>query len=153
MGAAFALAGDPAAVNTARRLVYEMGGSPFVVAPTLRPIYHAAAVMASNYLVALTAASIRMLGEAGVDEDQALRALVPLLRGTLANMEELGLPAALTGPIPRGDADTVRLHLARLSPEDRLLYSGLGLELLRLARAAGLDPARADEIESLLARE
>jgi hypothetical protein len=59
-------------------------------------------------------------------------ALLPLLRGTLDNIEQLGVPARLTGPIARGDADTVRLHLARLSPEDRVLYCGLGLELLRL---------------------
>jgi predicted short-subunit dehydrogenase-like oxidoreductase (DUF2520 family) len=76
---------------------------------------------------------------------------LPLVRGTLDNLEHLGVGAALTGPIPRGDADTLRLHLARLSPEDRTLYCALGLELLRLARQAGLDERRAAEIESLLA--
>jgi predicted short-subunit dehydrogenase-like oxidoreductase (DUF2520 family) len=151
MGAAFALAGEPAAIALARRLVDALGGLPLVISPALRPLYHAAAVMASNYLVALTATSIRLLSSTGVDESDATRALLPLLRGTLSNIEQLGLPAALTGPIPRGDIDTIRLHLARLSDADRVLYCGLGLELLRLARAAGLDPSRADEIESLLA--
>jgi predicted short-subunit dehydrogenase-like oxidoreductase (DUF2520 family) len=151
MEAGFALAGEPAAISAARRLVDALEGLPLVIPPALRPTYHAAAVMASNYVVALTAAAIRMLGAANVSEPDALRALLPLLRGTLANIEQLGLPAALTGPIPRGDVDTIRLHLARLSPADRVLYCGLGLELLRLARAAGLDPVRADEIESLLA--
>jgi predicted short-subunit dehydrogenase-like oxidoreductase (DUF2520 family) len=151
LGAAFALAGEPTAINVARRLVNELGGLSLVIPPALRPLYHAAAVMASNYVVALTAAATRMLGEAGVPDEDALRALLPLLRGTLANIEQLGVPAALTGPIPRGDVDTVRLHLSRLSPADRVLYCGLGLELLRLARAAGLDAERADELESLLA--
>ena len=93
----------------------------------------------------------RLLEQASVDGARVLPALLPLVRGTLDNLEHLGVGAALTGPIPRGDADTVRLHLARLSAEDRALYCALGLELLRLARQAGLDERRAAEIESLLA--
>jgi predicted short-subunit dehydrogenase-like oxidoreductase (DUF2520 family) len=150
IGAAFAMTGEPAANVAARRIVAELGGTPLTIAAAQRPLYHAAAVMASNYLVALTGAAVRMLGQAGVEEEDALRALIPLLRGTLDNIGQLGVPAAVTGPIARGDVDTVRLHLARLSEEDRVLYSGLGMELLRLARAAGLDEGRAAEIETLL---
>jgi predicted short-subunit dehydrogenase-like oxidoreductase (DUF2520 family) len=149
-GAAFALAGDPAAIAAGRRIASALGGLAFVVPPHLRPLYHAAAVMASNYMLALLAAAIRLLGQAGVGEDDAFRALLPLVRGTLDNIEQLGLPAALTGPIARGDVDTVRLHLARLSGEERTLYCGLGLELLRLARAAGLDDERAERLHALL---
>jgi predicted short-subunit dehydrogenase-like oxidoreductase (DUF2520 family) len=127
-----------------------LGGRPLVIAPSARPLYHAAAVVGSNYLVALAAAASRMLGEAGVEEADTLPALLPLMRGTLDNIERLGVSAALTGPIARGDADTVRLHLARLSAADRVLYCGLGLELLRLARASGMDGQRAEEIELLL---
>ncbi|MEX0907218.1 MAG: Rossmann-like and DUF2520 domain-containing protein [Gemmatimonadota bacterium] len=152
VGIGFGLTGEPAAIAGARRLVSALEGLPLVVGATQRPLYHAAAVIASNYLVALTAAAARMMGDAGVDEDDAVRALVPLLRGTLDNIAQLGVPAALTGPIARGDADTVRLHLARLSAADRVLYCGLGLELLRLARETGLDEHRAREIESLLAQ-
>jgi predicted short-subunit dehydrogenase-like oxidoreductase (DUF2520 family) len=150
VGAAFAMTGEPVAIMAARRVVAELGGTPLPIASAQRPLYHAAAVMASNYLVALTGAAVRMLGEAGVDPEDAVRALIPLLRGTLDNIAQLGVPSAVTGPIARGDVDTVRLHLARLSPEDRVLYSGLGKELLRLARQAGLDETRAAEIESLL---
>lgn len=152
VGSAFAVAGEPAAVATARRLVDGLGGRALLIPPTLRPLYHAAAVFASNYLVALIAIAVRLLQEASVPEEDALPAILPLVRGTLDNLEKLGVPAALTGPIPRGDADTVRLHLARLSAEDRELYSALGRELLRLAHAAGLDERRAAEIESLLSR-
>jgi predicted short-subunit dehydrogenase-like oxidoreductase (DUF2520 family) len=81
---------------------------------------------------------------------ETLPALLPLVRGTLDNLEHLGVPAALTGPVARGDTDTVRLHLARLSPDDRTLYCALGLEVLRLARQAGLDEQKADEIADLL---
>lgn len=151
MGAAFALAGETSALNAARRVVNALGGMPLVIPPALRPTYHAAAVMASNYLIALLAVAARLLEQASVDSSRVLPALLPLVRGTLDNLEHLGVGAALTGPIPRGDADTLRLHLARLSPEDRTLYCALGLELLRLARQAGLDERRAAEIESLLA--
>jgi predicted short-subunit dehydrogenase-like oxidoreductase (DUF2520 family) len=150
IGATFSLAGEPAALNAARRLVSELAGEAIVVPYTLRVPYHAGAVFASNYLVALLAAAVRLLGEAGVDEPAALRALVPLARGTLDNIAHIGIRGALTGPIARGDVDTVRLHLVRLSAEDRSLYSALGLEALRLARAAGLDARRAEELEQLL---
>jgi predicted short-subunit dehydrogenase-like oxidoreductase (DUF2520 family) len=150
LGAAFALGGEPAAIAAARRIVSVLGGKPLVITPSARPLYHAAAVLGSNYLVALAAAASRMLGEAGVEEADTLPALLPLMRGTLDNIERLGVSAALTGPIARGDADTVRLHLARLSAADRVLYCGLGLELLRLARESGLDGQRAEEIELLL---
>lgn len=149
-GITFALAGEPAAIAAGRRLASALGGATLVIAPALRPVYHAAAVLASNYLVALIGAGVRVLGQAGVAEDDALQALLPLLRGTLENVAQLGVPAALTGPIARGDSDTVRLHLARLSPRERTLYCALGLELLELARAAGLAAERADELEALL---
>ncbi len=149
-GSAFAIAGEPAALGTARRIVEAVGGRPIVVPPTLRPLYHAAAVFASNYLLAATSLAVRMFTEAGVSEEDAIAAILPLMRGTMANLEDLGLSAALTGPVARGDADTVRLHLGRLSATERPLYCALGLETLRLARSAGLDEERAAELEALL---
>lgn len=151
--AGFALAGQPGALAVGRRLVRALGGRPFVIPPTLRPLYHAAATYASNYLVALIAVAARLMQSAGVDQEDALPAMLHLVRGTLDNLEQLGPAAALTGPIARGDVDTVRLHLARLSDEDRALYCALGRETVRLARAAGLDPGRAVTLESLLAIE
>lgn len=150
-GITFGLGGEPAAMAAARRLAAALGSTTLVVPPSLRPVYHAAAVMASNYVVALVAATVRVLEHAGVEEDDALRAILPLVQGALDNIRDLGVPAALMGPIPRGDTDTIRLHLARLSPRERVLYCDLGLELLELARAAGLDDARAGDIEALLA--
>lgn len=149
-GAAFAISGEPAAVAAARRLARALNGRALVIPPGLRVTYHAAAVLASNALVTLAAAAARTLAAAGVPHEDALPALLPLMRGTLDNLEHLGIPAALTGPIARGDVDTVRMHLARLSEGDRALYSALGRETLAMARSAGLDPARADELASLL---
>ncbi|HUG42156.1 MAG TPA: DUF2520 domain-containing protein [Longimicrobiales bacterium] len=149
-GCSYALAGEPAALATGREIVSALGGRALIVPPTLRPVYHAAAVFASNYVVAAASVVARTLAEAGVSEQDAIAAALPLMRGTLDNIEQLGFGAALTGPVARGDADTVRLHLSRLSTPERDLYSALGRETLRLARATGLDPARADEIEALL---
>ena len=153
MGAAFAIAGEPAALSAARRIVDELGGRALVIPPQFRPIYHAAASVASNFVVALLAFSVRLMEHAGVPEGEALPALLPLVRGTLDNLEQLGVPAALTGPIARGDVDTVRLHLARLSAEDRVLYCALGRELLRVSRLAGLAEERAVELDALLASD
>jgi predicted short-subunit dehydrogenase-like oxidoreductase (DUF2520 family) len=150
-GCAYAIAGEPAALLTCRRLVMALDGRPLVNPPALRPLYHAAAVFASNYVLAATATIARTLAEAGISEEDAIAAALPLMRGTMDNVEQLGLGSALTGPVARGDVDTVRLHLSRLSPRERGLYSALGLETVRLARAVGLDPARADALESLFA--
>lgn len=153
VGAAFAIAGEPEALAAARRLIRALRGTPLVVPPSLRPLYHAAAVFASNYFVALVAVAARLLKQAGIPDSEALPAILPLVRGTLDNLEHLGISAALTGPIARGDVDTVRRHLARLSPRERTLYSALGLEALELAKAAGLDARRAAELEALLSFE
>jgi predicted short-subunit dehydrogenase-like oxidoreductase (DUF2520 family) len=149
-GATFAVSGEPAAVAAARRLASELGGSAIVIPHALRVPYHAGAVFASNYVVALMSAAVRLFDAAGIAEQEAVAALLPLVRGTLDNIEHVGIRAALTGPIARGDADTIRLHFSRLSAEDRALYSALGLEALRLARSAGLDERRADEVEHIL---
>lgn len=149
-GVAFAIDGDPAAVDAARRIATALRGIPLTIEPALRPLYHAAAVMVSNYTIALLHVGARLLAESGVSANEAVDALLPLLRGTVRNVGELGLDRAITGPIARGDTDTVRLHLAHLSGRDRMLYCGLGLEMLELAREAGLAPDRARRIELLL---
>lgn len=149
-GCAYAIAGEPGALTASRRLVAALDGRPLVIPPALRPLYHASAVFASNYVLAAAAVLARILAEAGIGEEEAVAAALPLMRGTMDNVEQLGLGAALTGPVARGDVDTVRLHLSRLSARERRLYSALGMETLDLARAVGLDPGRADALESLL---
>jgi predicted short-subunit dehydrogenase-like oxidoreductase (DUF2520 family) len=153
IGSAFALGGEPAALSAAKRLVHALGGRALIVPPVQRPTYHTAAVFASNYVVALVATAVRLLGHTGIEEGEALSAVLPLVRGTLDNLEHLGLASALTGPVARGDIETVRAHLCRLSPADRALYCALGRETLQLARAAGLDELRAAELHALLAAD
>ncbi len=93
-GSWFAVSGEPEAAAVARRLVAELDGSPVTIPVSRRPLYHAAAVVASNYLPVLIALAARLLVHAGVDEEDAVPALLPLMRGTLENVAELGLAAA-----------------------------------------------------------
>jgi len=132
-GSYVAVTGDPQAVAVARRLTASIGCHVLTVPEARRPLYHAAAVMASNFLPPLMDAACRLLERAGVPYDEALPALLPLVRGALSNIEERGLEASVTGPIPRGDVETVELHLRALDPRDRRLYAILGSELIRIA--------------------
>lgn len=137
-GSYVAVTGAPGALAVARRIASGLGSPLLTIPETRRPHYHAAAVLASNYLPPLLDGACRLLEAAGVPHEEALPALLPLLRGTLKNIEELGLGAAVTGPIVRGDVETVDLHLRALEGWDRVLYALLGRELTRLA-GEGLD--------------
>ena len=88
-----------------------------------------------------------------IPEDVALEAILPLARGSLENLGRLGPVGGLTGPVSRGDTETVRLHLRTLEPRERGLYATLGLEILRLAKEGGLDEDSASELRELLERE
>ena len=121
-----------------------LGARPFALADERRVLYHAAACMASNYLVALEACSQRLFVDAGLPPRQALGLFLPLVRTTLDNIAAQGPVDALTGPIARGDLLTVRRHLEELrqtSPDLLPLYRILGLAALELAREAGRVPA------------
>jgi len=149
-GAAFVLEGDLGAVGVADALVRRLGGIPVTLAPEAKPLYHAGAVFASNYVVTMLAEAVRLLQDAGLGREVATAALVPLARATLDNVGAAGPAGALTGPIVRGDVTTVRRHLAALPHRDAELYRAVGRETLRLARAAGLDEAHAARLEELL---
>lgn len=150
-GVAFAFEGEAAARPAAESIARAAGGRVFTVPAGSKAKYHAACVFASNYVVADAAVAARLLAEAAsLSQGEALAALIPLVEGARANLERLGLPRALTGPIARGDVEVVRRHLGALDASTRALYSAQAREALRLARAAGLDPRRADEIERLL---
>lgn len=154
-GASFAVSGDPAAICQAERIVSLLDGALLRVPVEARPLYHAAAVMASNYVVGMIDAAAGMLAEAsGADREAALRALAPLTRTAAANALERGPAAALTGPIERGDSSTVARHLGALAAAPRLLelYCAAGWQALDLARRKGLPDAPANEIEALLRR-
>ena len=117
-------------------------------------LYHAAAVVASNYLVTLMDLAFGLVEPAGIARSEALKAMAPLIHGTLANIEKVGIPEALTGPIARGDSQIVARHLEQI--QDRApglleLYKTLGRHTVPIALAKkSLSTQAALELEKLL---
>jgi predicted short-subunit dehydrogenase-like oxidoreductase (DUF2520 family) len=145
-GIAFCLEGDRAALPALGRLARDLGGRPMRLPAARRPLYPAAASTASNFVVTLVWAATRMLARAGAPARSALPALLPLLQGTLRNLETLGLPRALTGPIARGDAALVDAHrraLRRAWPAFLPAHRELALLTVALARELGAAPPAA----------
>lgn len=133
-GAWAAVAGPPAVTE----LALELGLRPFVVPDDRRAAYHAAAALASNHLVALLGQVARVAGTAGVPVD----AFWPLVATTIANVEARGAAEALTGPVARGDLETVATHLDAIDPGEHDSY--IALALVALALTGRDDPAMRD---------
>ncbi|HYM97126.1 MAG TPA: DUF2520 domain-containing protein [Candidatus Sulfotelmatobacter sp.] len=145
---------SPALRRRLERLARDLGATPKHVGDEQRVLYHAAAVFASNYLDVVIGQAIRLLQSSGWNEAEATAALVPLAAGALENLRRRGPVAALTGPVRRGDAETVEKHLAALEAVDRAhaagrgpktaaVYRMLGSIALEYAKDAGLKPAAA----------
>jgi predicted short-subunit dehydrogenase-like oxidoreductase (DUF2520 family) len=121
-----------------------------------KPAYHAAAILASGGLVALLDTIVSIAAAAGMDERGALAVYGRLVEQTLANARTIGVNAALTGPIVRGDAGTVEAHLAaleRLAPDARELYLAAARRELRLVEDRGrLTPQQLDRVRAALAK-
>ncbi len=138
-----AAAGDEAAWSVGEALVLEMGAEPVRVAEEVRPLYHAALAHGANHLVTLVRDCAETLERAGVGD--AERLVAPLLSAALDNALRLG-DRALTGPVARGDVETVRTHLRELRAVDPDLaeaYRVLAARTARRASAAGLLPDHA----------
>ena len=142
-----AIEGSAVAVAQLDTLFSSLGALTFTLDSQHKSLYHAASVMACNYLVSLLEASHQMLKEAGIDEaviDSAEKSspLESLIRQTLDNYFSLGATQALTGPIARGDTDTIETHLKALQQATdkglwKQLYSVLGKATLPIATAQG----------------
>lgn len=149
-GAVAAVEGDARAMEEASRLSRLLGLEPVALTAEAKVAYHAGAVIASNYVVALAAMASRLAEGAGISAELAARMYLPLTQGAVANLARQSPADALTGPVRRGDMSTIHAHLEALGAEDRVVYAKLGLEALRLARMAGLDAQRADAVERVL---
>jgi predicted short-subunit dehydrogenase-like oxidoreductase (DUF2520 family) len=124
-GAHLLVDGEPVAVHRSRRLGRAIGMVPRRWTEVDRGLYHAAAGLVANGAAALAAAGVKLLVLSGCPERVAPRVLAPLLRSVAENIDALGLPQALTGPVRRGDVETVRLHFERIgrrAPELAALY-------------------------------
>jgi predicted short-subunit dehydrogenase-like oxidoreductase (DUF2520 family) len=139
-GSFFALDGDDEAIEMGKTMIEALGGTVMVIPSEGKMLYHAAAVVACNYFVALVFQALRMFESIDIDPDKGLPALMPLIHGTVRNLERVGVPKALTGPIERGDLKTIEGHLAafdRLMPQGKRVYAEMGRVAVDVAEAKG----------------
>ena len=160
---AFGIEGDEPARALAQQIVRALGARAVMLEAENLALYHAGAVIASNYVVAMADTARSLLVKAGVPAEEALPVLIPLLASVVQNLAQVGLPGALTGPVERGDVTVVERHLGALAaraPELVELYRLVGRDVLRLAHTKagqtkagqtkrGMDPASAARLEAL----
>jgi predicted short-subunit dehydrogenase-like oxidoreductase (DUF2520 family) len=127
---------DRAALRLAKSIVRDLGGKSFSIRSEDKPLYHAAAVMASGNVVALFDVALEMLGQCGLTRKTARSILLPLIASTVHNLETKDPGQALTGTFARGDVETVKRHLAALKNNKTALelYRLLGERSLKLAK-------------------
>ncbi|MDT8379698.1 MAG: Rossmann-like and DUF2520 domain-containing protein [Desulfotignum sp.] len=130
-----------------QKLVTALNARPFTIPTDAKTLYHASAVVASNYLVTLEHMALTLLGRAGLAPDQAFDILEPLIQGTLRNIASRGSVDALTGPVVRGDETVIARHLSEIDkkmPEFSALYRLLGQHTLEIARKRSDFPKTAE---------
>jgi predicted short-subunit dehydrogenase-like oxidoreductase (DUF2520 family) len=149
----FVVTGRGEAVEWAREIVLCLGSREVEISEQAKPLYHAAAVMGCNYLVVLLDAALKVLGSAGMDRPEVRVEFFRLIEQTLMNVRHAPAARVLTGPLVRGDVETVSGHLKALREagllEVEALYRILGLAGLGLARTQGLQPAVAETLEGI----
>ncbi len=144
--------GDNAAKNASRRLAGHIGARTLDIPPGKKPAYHAAAVISSNFPVVLASVAGHLLHDIGVPDASAYQAVESLMSGALANMKQALPDDALTGPIVRGDAETVGKHLRALQGHAGALevYRALSAAALEIARYRGTDPKKLAAVGGLV---
>jgi len=153
-GAFYCIEGDAAATRVARAIVRDLKGRSFSIYSSNKPLYHAAAVMASGHVVALFDLATEMLVQCGLDPGKARRVLRPLLESTVNNLLTSDPATALTGTFARGDLATVHRHLSAFGRHGLLValnvYRALGVHALVLTKKNGVDPQILDKISKAL---
>lgn len=132
-GVPFAMEGDRTAVRLARRIVRDLGGDPFLIEKKNKPAYHAWGAFASPLLIATLATAEQVAHLAGIRGKAARTKMLPIVQRTIQNYAAKGSASAFSGPIIRGDADTVRKHLKVLAavPGAKEVYVALARSALR----------------------
>ncbi|MEE8620119.1 MAG: DUF2520 domain-containing protein [Dehalococcoidia bacterium] len=153
-GSTFALEAEEPLLTTQKELTRLLNGNWVVLKPGDKVLYHVAAVFACNYLVTLVKLALDLWLNFGVSSKEATRALLPLLEGTINNINNIGLPDCLTGPVARGDSGTIERHLSALETRSLDLlttYKELGLQTIPIALAKGkVSEQKAEEMKALL---
>lgn len=153
-GSTFCLEAEEPLLSRLKDLAYLLGSDWVELKPGDKVLYHIAAVFVSNYLVTLVKLALDLWQAFGVPPQEATKALLPLLKGTVNNIENIGLPDCLTGPIARGDSNTIDKHLSALEPRNSAIaatYKELGLQTIPIALAKGkVNAHKAEELKALL---
>ncbi len=153
-GSTFAIEAEEPLLTTLKDMATALDGHWIALKASDKVIYHAAAVIACNYLVTLVKLATDLWQTFGVPPEEATRALLPLLRGTIHNIETIGIPQCLTGPIARGDAGTIKKHLdalEKIAPELLSTYRELGRQTIPVALGKGrINQPQAEELKTLL---
>ena len=149
-GINISIEGDERATALGKEIVNALKAVFFLIPTEAKTLYHASAVVASNYLVTLEHFALSLLAEAGLEADRGYEILEPLILGTLKNIKARGCVNGLTGPVARGDEEIIERHLGdidRKMPQFAELYRLLGQHTLDITRERGeLD---ADHLERL----
>jgi predicted short-subunit dehydrogenase-like oxidoreductase (DUF2520 family) len=152
-GAFAAIDGDSRAQSVLKRLARDAGMKTFANSPKDRARYHLAAVLAANSLAPLLALSTELMASAGIRPSEAQSGLLALMESSLAALEKAGPIEGLTGPVARGDVETLKRHLSVLGRDEALLariYSALNLAAVQVARKRSAVPPNLDAIAKLL---
>lgn len=155
-GSTFAIEAEGELLGTLKAMAEALEGRWVVLGPGDKVLYHAAAVIACNYMVTLTRMAADLWETFGATPPEAIQALHPLLQGTVNNIVNVGLPDCLTGPIARGDLGTISKHLDALeerAPSIAPLYRQLGLQTIPIALDKGkIDEERARELGEIFGK-
>lgn len=153
-GAFYCVEGDRSAIRTAHAIVRDLKGQSFAIPRESKPLYHAAAVMASGHVVALFDLAVETLTQCGLTRSKARRVLAPLLESTVNNLAITDPARAMTGTFARGDLATVLRHLQSLSKAGSAqaleAYRTLGVHALDLMQRNGAEARVASEIRKVL---
>jgi predicted short-subunit dehydrogenase-like oxidoreductase (DUF2520 family) len=150
----FSLEGDMERRSILEDMLVRLGNPHFSIDAEQKALYHAATCICSNFLTALIEEALQFFTAAGISREEGLHALLPLIHGTIDNIAQSGTENALTGPIARGDVDTVRQHLQSIQqvlPDKVEFYKLMANSTLTLAKQHKLkDPHKAAALEDLL---
>ncbi len=153
-GTTFALEAEEPLLTTLKDMATALGGHWIELGARDRVIYHAAAVFICNYLVTLVKLATDLWQTFAIPPEQATQALLPLIRGTINNIDTIGIPGCLTGPIARGDSGTMKKHLGALqkvAPDLVATYQELGLKTIPIAlKKGGIDKKQASQLKAIL---
>ena len=153
-GSAFAIEAEEPLLTTLKDMATALDGNWIELKASDKVLYHAAAVIACNYMVTLIKLATDLWQTFNVPTHQATKTLMPLLRGTLNNIDNVGIPQCLTGPIARGDIGTIKKHinaLQKVAPAVLSTYRELGLQTIPIALAKGrINQHQSEELKAIL---